>query len=519
MEAADGKFPPLADEGLLLLAHRLAGQVHAQLLEDLAVHFREHDRGMHLAAAQVGQLLQCEAAVVVAFGEHSQGHEHLVGVQARVVPAQVVHLQRLDGLYHLLGDELDIVPDAGEVLGRVEKQGGRCAQEVGSLGGNDGAVGKLDGRARHIDLGSALLGRHGHAAVVGGDLGLLHEQLDLVHFLFTGIAFHEAVQGSVVAADDLLQAGLAACLVVVDAEARHVDAHVRGRLIGVFAVDALEDGVQDREDLDVAVIVDRGLAVGLQVPRINHVHVVQVGGGGLVGEVHGVLQGQVPDGEGLVLGIAGLHTLLCFLVELAQADGHLAASRSGGRHHDERAGCLHIVVPAVALVAVDERHVGGIAGDGVVVIGPDAHFLELGSEGLDGFLAGVVRDDHAAHHQPPALELVPQAQDVLVVGDAQVAADLVLFDVHGADDDDDLRHVGQLHEHAQLAVGLESWEHAGGMVVIEELAAEFKVKLVAEVGDALLDALRLYPEVLFVVESVFHNGIVIYLDFRFFSMR
>ncbi len=70
MEAADGRFPSLADEGLLLLAHRLAGQVHAQLLEDLAVHFREHDRGMHLAAAQVGQLLQREAAVVVAFGEH-----------------------------------------------------------------------------------------------------------------------------------------------------------------------------------------------------------------------------------------------------------------------------------------------------------------------------------------------------------------------------------------------------------------------------------------------------------------
>ena len=34
---------------------------------------------------------------------------------------------------------------------------------------------------------------------------------------------------------------------------------------------------------------------------VYHVHVVQVRGGGLVGQVDGVLQGDVPDGEGLEL--------------------------------------------------------------------------------------------------------------------------------------------------------------------------------------------------------------------------
>ena len=39
---------------------------------------------------------------------------------------------------------------------------------------------------------------------------------------------------------------------------------------------------------------------------IDHIHVIQVGGGRLIGQVHRVLQGQVPDGEGLKLGIAGM---------------------------------------------------------------------------------------------------------------------------------------------------------------------------------------------------------------------
>ena len=61
---------------------------------------------------------------------------------------------------------------------------------------------------------------------------------------------------------------------------------------------------------------------------------------------------QVPDGEGLELGVARLHPPLIVVVELGQADGHLArAGAGGGDHHQGPAG-LHIVVTPEALVEI-----------------------------------------------------------------------------------------------------------------------------------------------------------------------
>ena len=60
-------------------------------------------------------------------------------------------------------------------------------------------------------------------------------------------------------------------------------------------------------------------------------------------------------------------------------------------------------------------------------------------------------------------------------------------------------------EHPELAVGLEAGQYAAGVVVVEELAAEFEVKLARELCDALLNVLRLDGDVFVVVESVLHN--------------
>ena len=118
-------------------------------------------------------------------------------------------------------------------------------------------------------------------------------------------------------------------------------------------------------------------------------------------------------------------------------------------------------------------------------------------------LAVVVGDDHRAHHEVAAHELIAQAEHVLVVGDAQVGTHLVLLDVVGTDHDDNLYRVAQLCQHAQLGVGLEAWQHARGMVVVEELAAQFHIELAVELCNALADMLRLYLEILLVVESYF----------------
>ncbi len=169
-----------------------------------------------------------------------------------------------------------------------------------------------------------------HGTVADSQTGLIQQQLQLEDLTVHVLADLVVTEGLEIAADDLVAGGLAAGFVVHDAVAGHVHAHIRGGLVGALACDELEHRVDHREDLDVAVVVDGGDAVGLQMEGVDHVHVVQVGGSGLVGKVDRVLEGQVPDGEGLKLGITGFDAPLVLVVELGQADRHFAAAGAGG---------------------------------------------------------------------------------------------------------------------------------------------------------------------------------------------
>ena len=194
------------------------------------------------------------------------------------------------------------------------------------------------------------------------------------------------------------------------------------------------------------------------------------------------------------------------MVELGEAGGHLPAARARGRDHHQRPGGLYVVVLPVAVFADDQGHIGGIPFDGIVEVYFDALLLQLGLELLRAVLPGVVGDDHAAHIQAPALELVPQPQHVHVIGYPQIPPNLVLLDVGGADDDDYLRVVGKLHQHPQLGVRRETGKHPGRVEIVEELAAEFQVELVPELGDALLDMLGLHLQVSVIVKTDFHSA-------------
>ena len=57
-----------------------------------------------------------------------------------------------------------------------------------------------------------------------------------------------------------------------------------------------------------------------------------------------------------------------------------------------------------------------------------------------------------------------------------------------------------------LVVGGKAGQHAGGVVVVKELAAEFQVELAAEVFDALADSRGLETDVLLTVETDFVHG-------------
>ena len=127
------------------------------------------------------------------------------------------------------------------------------------------------------------------------------------------------------------------------------------------------------------------------------------------------------------------------------------------------------------------------------------------AERLRGGLVLVARDHHAGRGKAHGAEDVQQAQHVLVVGDAQVAAYLVLLDVVSVDGDDDLNVGGHLLQHADLAVGLETRKHARGVVVVEQLSAEFQVQLSAELADSLANMLGLQCQVLVVIETDAHG--------------
>ena len=483
------------------LEARLERDVHLELFEHVFVHMREDDGRVRLAVRELFELLHGDLGGRVVHRTDAQRDEHLVGVQARVVVAQMLHLQVLDRLDDLGRDERDVLRDAAEVFERVEQAGGARAEQGRGLAGDDRAVGHLDGDGG----GAGLLGtpeRRAHDRTVGRrQAELVEQQLLPLRFDRGAQAAQLRAGGGVVAAENFLLGGGAADVVVADAVARHVHAHVRGALIRRTAVDALEHGVEHGEDLHVAVIVDGRHAVGLEVEGVDHVHVVEIHGRGLIGEVYGVAQRQVPDRERLELGVARAHAALVLVVKLAQARGHLAAAGAGRGHDDEAARCLNVVVAAEAVVTDDARHVGRVVRDDVVPVYADAERLEPALELLGRGLAAVVRDDDAADVQPAALKRIDQAQGVVVIGDAEVAAALVALDVVGRDGDDDLRVVAHLHEHAHLAVGGEARQHARRVVVIKEFSAKLQIQLAAELTDALADLFRLHLEVFIVVKA------------------
>ena len=234
---------------------------------------------------------------------------------------------------------------------------------------------------------------------------------------------------------------------------------------------------------------------------VYHVHVVKVGGRGLVCEVHRVLEREVPDREGLELRVARADAALMLMVELAQAGGHLAAAGAGRRDDDERARRLDIFVLSEALIGDYERDIRGIVGDDIVQIHRDAERLKALLELVGNGLTAVVRDDDAADIKPYPAERVDKAERIVLIGDAEVAAALAALDVVRGYGDDYLRLVLHLEQHLHLAVRREARQHAGCVEVVKELAAELQIQLAAEFGDTVAYVLRLQLYVFVVIEA------------------
>ena len=118
--------------------------------------------------------------------------------------------------------------NVSKVLDGVEYECRAGTHQVACAGADESAVAEFDGSTwRLVKLGT-LLGNNCGFAIYGGELHLAHEQRNLLHLALVVLAIAHLVECVVVAANDFLLACLAAHLVVADAEACHVHAHVGG---------------------------------------------------------------------------------------------------------------------------------------------------------------------------------------------------------------------------------------------------------------------------------------------------
>ena len=336
-----------------------------------------------------------------------------------------------------------------------------------------------------------LLGRHSRLAERSVYLRLLHQGAYLIDFSIIDSAVRHPAQRIIVPAHDFLLRCIAADLLVAHAVAYHIDTHVGRRLVRILAVDALENGIEHRKNLDVAIIIDRHLAIGLEMVRVNHVHIIEISRRSLIRQVQRMLERQIPDRERLELRIAGLDTPFVLLIELGQTHSHLSAARSRSRNRHERPGGRNVVIPSETVLRVDQGHIVRIALDGVVVIGLDTAPLQLDAVVVRAGLTIVVSDDHGADQEAMPLELIMKPQHIHVIRDAQVIADLVPLNVQCAYDNDDFRAVGQLPEHAHLGIRPETRQNPACMIVIEKFTSEFEVKFVSELRNPLSDVFGL----------------------------
>jgi len=235
--------------------------------------------------------------------------------------------------------------------------------------------------------------------------------------------------------------------------------------------------------------------------RVDEVEIAHVGGGRLVGHVHRVLQRQVPDGEGLELGVTRSLSRLVVVVELGQAGGQLAAARTGAGDHHQWLFGLDLFVGPVPLVADDGLHIGGVTPGEAVGIDLDPSPLQLVLEDQCRRLVVEAGDHYAQNVDPPAPQVVDQFQCIGVIGNAEVGADLFAFDGAGVNAENQVGVVFQLLQQAHFHVGVVAGEYSRRVVVKEQLAAEFKVEFVVETLDPLHDFRGLLFQILLVVKG------------------
>jgi hypothetical protein len=136
-----------------------------------------------------------------------------------------------------------------------------------------------------------------------------------------------------------------------------------------------------------------------------------------------------------------------------------------------------------------------------MVVDLDTERLKALAKGFGRGLLLIARQNDASNVKPEAAEGINQTQNVLIIGNAEVASDLVFLNIGGIDGDDDLCRILELNKHFDLTVGRKAGQDTRGVKIVKELAAELKIQLSAEGVDAFSDMLGLHTDIFVVIES------------------
>ena len=193
------------------------------------------------------------------------------------------------------------------------------------------------------------------------------------------------------------------------------------------------------------------------------------------------------------------------MIKLGKAGSHLSASRARSRHYDQRLARLNILIMSVTFLADYQRNVVRVSRNQIMTVHLYAHLLQAALEHLRAVLPCEMGNTYASHIEILGLKHRLQAQQIGIIGNSQISPHLVLLNVLRADHNHNLHLIGQLHEHPQLAVRLKARQYSGSMIIIVKLPAEFQVKFIVKLADALPDMLRLHLQIFFVVKSFIHS--------------
>ena len=95
-------------------------------------------------------------------------------------------------------------------------------------------------------------------------------------------------------------------------------------------------------------------------------------------------------------------------------------------------------------------------------------------------------------------------ENIFVIGDPKIATYIILVNVIGTDNNNDLRLIRKLHQHTELAVRFKTRKNTGCMVVVKQFAAEFKIKFVAELTDSFTDVFLLHFQIFVIIQLIIH---------------